>query len=47
LIRHGKFISNAKARGKDAKDYQVLFPIPSAVIIEGKGIIKQNDGYTN
>lgn len=47
LIRHGKFIANAKARGKDAKDYQVLFPIPSAVIIEGKGIIEQNDGYTN
>ncbi|HEY9044318.1 MAG TPA: RagB/SusD family nutrient uptake outer membrane protein [Ohtaekwangia sp.] len=47
LIRHGKFISGAKARGKDAKEYQVLFPIPSAVIIEGKNIIAQNDGYTN
>ncbi|SKC88526.1 RagB/SusD family nutrient uptake outer membrane protein [Ohtaekwangia koreensis] len=47
LIRHGKFISGAIARGKDAKPHQVLFPIPSAVIIEGRGIIEQNDGYTN
>lgn len=47
LIRHGKYISNAIARGKDAKPYQVLFPIPSDVIIEGHGVIKQNPGYPN
>jgi hypothetical protein len=45
LIRFGKFISNAKARGKDAKDYQVLFPIPSSVITESGGIVKNNAGY--
>ncbi|MGF6924692.1 hypothetical protein QFZ48_000192 [Chitinophaga sp. W2I13] len=46
LVRNGSLITNALARGKtNARPYQVLFPIPSAVIIEGKGIIKQNDGY--
>lgn len=46
LIRHGSFISLAKARGNNAKDYQVLFPIPQAVITEAGGIIEQNAGYT-
>lgn len=45
LIRFGKFISNARARGKDAKDYQVLLPIPSKVITQSGGIVKQNPGY--
>jgi starch-binding outer membrane protein, SusD/RagB family len=47
LIRHGKFISYAIARGADAKSYQVLFPIPVDVILEGNGIIKQNSGYSD
>ncbi len=46
LIRHGKLISNAQARGiTAAKDHMVLFPIPQDVISESKGIIKQNSGY--
>lgn len=47
LIRHGKFITGARARGLDAKDYQVLYPIPQDIIIEAGGIIEQNPGYTN
>lgn len=47
LIRHGKFISGAKARGVDAKEHQVLFPIPQDIIIEGGGVVTQNNGYTN
>lgn len=45
LIRHGTFISNAVARGLPAKENQVLFPIPSDVIIQSNGIVKQNPGY--
>jgi hypothetical protein len=46
LIRHGKLISNAVERGNTrAKDYMVLLPIPSDVIIESNGIIEQNPGY--
>lgn len=47
LIRHGFYITRAKERGNNAKDHQVLFPIPQNVITEANGIIKQNDGYTN
>jgi hypothetical protein len=47
LIRFGKFISSARARGIDAKDYQVLFPIPQKAITEAGGIVEQNPGYTN
>ena len=48
LIRHGKFIQYAIDRGiTNAKSYQVLFPIPVDVIIEGNGIIEQNPGYVN
>lgn len=47
LIRHGVYIKLARERGNDAKDYQVLFPIPQYVITEAGGIVKQNDGYTN
>lgn len=46
LIRHGKFISNAQARGKDADPWEVFFPIPADVINQANGIIEQNDGYT-
>jgi starch-binding outer membrane protein, SusD/RagB family len=45
LIRHGTFISDAMARGLPAKPYQVLLPIPSDVIIQSNGIVKQNTGY--
>lgn len=47
LIRFGKFISSAQARGKNAKSHQVLFPIPQSVITEAGGKIEQNSGYTN
>jgi hypothetical protein len=45
LIRHGTFISMAAARGLPAKPYQVLFPIPSDVIIQAGGVVAQNPGY--
>jgi hypothetical protein len=46
LIRNGTYISSAIARGKtNAKSFMVLYPIPNAVIIQGRGIIKQNEGY--
>ncbi|MEJ7767608.1 MAG: RagB/SusD family nutrient uptake outer membrane protein [Chitinophagaceae bacterium] len=46
LIRNGTFISNAQARGISiAKPTQVLFPIPSDVIIQSGGVIAQNQGY--
>lgn len=46
LIRHGKYVEYAIKRGATgAQPYDTLFPIPSSVIIEGRGIIKQNPGY--
>jgi hypothetical protein len=45
LLRFGKYISNARERGKNAKDHQVLLPIPPQIIIESGGIITQNPGY--
>lgn len=46
LIRHGKLISYAQARGiTNAKDYMVLLPIPQDVISESNGIVEQNPGY--
>jgi len=45
LIRHGKYISNAREeRGVNAQDYQVLYPIPQEAINENPAI-KQNPGY--
>jgi len=46
LIRHDEYIKRAQARGNNAKDHQVLFPIPQNVVTEAAGIIDQNDGYT-
>jgi hypothetical protein len=43
LIRQGKFISGAVARGKVAKDFQMLYPIPQPEI--GISKIDQNPGY--
>ena len=46
LIRHGKFIEKANERGAtSANAKHILFPIPSEVILEGKGTIEQNPGY--
>lgn len=46
LIRHDKFIQSAIDRGQTTtKPEYVLFPLPQAVINEGKGIIIQNPGY--
>lgn len=47
LIRHGVYISRSQARGNNAKEYQVRFPIPQNVVTEAAGIIEQNEGYTN
>jgi hypothetical protein len=48
LIRHGKFIENALARGKvNAQPHMVLMPIPSSVVIESKNVVAQNTGYPN
>ena len=46
LVRNGSLISNALTRGKtNAKSHMILFPIPNAVIVQGRGVIKQNPGY--
>jgi hypothetical protein len=45
MLRHGTFISAAVARGLPAKDFNKLFPIPSDVIIQSNGFVKQNPGY--
>ncbi|HEY4288059.1 MAG TPA: RagB/SusD family nutrient uptake outer membrane protein [Puia sp.] len=44
LIRMNKFISGAVARGKNARDFQVLYPIPQAEI-DANPNLKQNPGY--
>lgn len=44
LIRHGKFISNAIERGKDAKPFHVVFPIPQRQR-EANNNLGQNPGY--
>lgn len=46
LIRHGKYIRQAVADGYDAKDYQVLYPIPQSAMDENANL-KQNPGYEN
>jgi len=44
LIRHGKFISMAVARGKAAQAHHVLFPIPQTEIDKNPNLV-QNPGY--
>ncbi|NBA85188.1 RagB/SusD family nutrient uptake outer membrane protein [Emticicia sp. CRIBPO] len=44
LIRTGKFVSDAQARGKNAQPFHVLFPIPQ-VVIDSDPAIKQNPNY--
>lgn len=43
-IRHGVFISRAQARGKNAQDFHVLFPIPQ-VELDANSALDQNPGY--
>ncbi|MEM1121007.1 MAG: RagB/SusD family nutrient uptake outer membrane protein, partial [Bacteroidota bacterium] len=43
-IRHGVFISNAQARGKNAQPHHVLFPIPQ-VEIDANDALEQNPSY--
>lgn len=43
-IRQGKFISDAIKRGKSAKPFHVLFPIPQVEIDANKALV-QNEGY--
>ncbi len=45
LIRHGKFIEYAIKRGLNAKEYQILFPIPQSEIDKNENLI-QNNGYS-
>jgi starch-binding outer membrane protein, SusD/RagB family len=45
MIRHGKYISSAQARGAVlARDHHILYPIPHSAIVENENI-KQNPGY--
>ncbi|PHN02393.1 RagB/SusD family nutrient uptake outer membrane protein [Flavilitoribacter nigricans] len=44
LIRHGKFIEMAIARGKPAQSFHVLYPIPLTEIERNPNLI-QNEGY--
>ena len=47
LIRHGKFVSSAIARGvTNAKPYHVLFPIPQTEL-DANTALTQNEGYGN
>ncbi|MCE1156453.1 MAG: RagB/SusD family nutrient uptake outer membrane protein, partial [Bacteroidales bacterium] len=46
LIRHDKYIKQAQDRGvTNAQPHHVRYPLPSFIIIEGQGNIKQNYGY--
>jgi hypothetical protein len=46
LVRNGKYIEYALERGATgASAADTIFPIPASVIVEGRGIIKQNPGY--
>ena len=44
LIRNGVYISLAKARGKNAQPYQVLWPIPQQEL-NSNTALTQNEGY--
>ena len=43
-IRHGVLISRAQARGKNAQDFHVLYPIPQ-VELDANPDLEQNPGY--
>ncbi|MBB4080738.1 hypothetical protein GGR28_003373 [Lewinella aquimaris] len=42
--RHDRFIPQARARGHNAEDFRVLFPLPQ-VEIDANGLLEQNPGY--
>jgi len=44
LIRHNKFVSVAQARGVNASDKHVLFPIPQSEI-DANTAIRQTTSY--
>jgi hypothetical protein len=44
LIRHGKFISQAQARGLPAQEHMVRFPIPQFAL-DANPSLEQNTGY--
>jgi hypothetical protein len=44
MIRHGKLISNAKARGRNAQPFHVLFPLPITELNANDKLV-QNSGY--
>lgn len=44
MIRHGKFVSDAVRRGKNAQAFHVVFPIPQ-VVIDSDPLIEQNDNF--
>jgi starch-binding outer membrane protein, SusD/RagB family len=44
MIRHGVFIEQAVARGKNAREHHVLFPIPQAELDRNPNL-EQNPGY--
>lgn len=44
LIRHGRFIERAIARGKDAQAHHVLYPFPQSQI-DNNPNLEQNTGY--
>tara|TARA_R110000744_G_scaffold146699_2_gene259580 strand:- start:991 stop:2418 length:1428 start_codon:yes stop_codon:yes gene_type:complete len=43
-IRHGVMISRARARGKNAQDFHVLYPIPQREL-DANSNLEQNPGY--
>ena len=43
-IRHGVMISRAQARGKNAQDFHILYPIPQ-VELDANPALEQNPGY--
>ncbi len=44
LLRQDRFISGAVARGKNAKDFHKLYPIPQ-IDLDANSLLTQNDGY--
>lgn len=44
LLRHGRFLDDAVARGKNAKAFHALFPIPQSEMDANPELV-QNDGY--
>ncbi len=47
LIRYGKFVEYARKYNKSetVQEHMVLFPLPTSVIVEGRGQVLNNPGY--